>query len=55
MNILKQKVSFLATLWRLKWHLNHNDLFFISSFTFSTATSPIMVNNMSVYHCSKTM
>ena len=53
MNMLKQKFSFSATLWRLKRHLNHDDLFFISSFAFSTATSPIMVNNMLVYYCPK--
>ena len=57
MNMLKQNNSFLATLWRLKRHLNRDDLFFISSFVssfaFSTATSPIMVNNILVYYCQK--
>ena len=49
MNMLKQIFPFSATLWRWKRHLNQDDLFFISFFAFSTATSPIMVNDMLVY------
>ena len=37
MNMLKQIFSFSATLWRVKRHLNNDDLFFISSFAFSFA------------------